>query len=225
MAKFDVKLKSVQLPELPPVAAKPIYVGVGATDIAVQKVVTYVSDVQAKVTAKVAEVQKDVTAKVADVQKTVKSFELPEPKSLQDKAAKAVAERRKVAEARLSGIQTEARSLPTTVRSKYDENLTLVASTYAGLAQHGETVVTRIRKGETAAPVQVTKKEPQKASPATKAPAKKAPAKKAAATEAVADDEEPAAKKAPAKKAGAKKATAKEAAPKKAATGAPVTAG
>lgn len=206
MAKFDVKLKSVELPELPPVATKPLYAGVGATDLAVQKVVTYVTDVQAKVTARVADVQKDVTAKVADVQKSVRSFELPEPKTLQGRATKAVAERRKVAEAKLVGIQADALGLPTVVKSKYDENLTLVTGTYADLAKHGEVVVTRIRKGETAAPVEVTKK----ATPAQRAAAKKggeaatqAPAKKAPA------------KKAPAKKAPAKKTTAKKAPAKK----------
>ncbi|MFC5727457.1 MULTISPECIES: hypothetical protein [Nocardioides] len=193
MAKFDVKLKSVELPELPPVVAKPLYAGVGATDLAVQKVITYVTDVQAKVTANVADLQKDVTSKVAEVQKTVKSFELPEPKALQGKATQVFAERRKEAESRLAEIQTEAKSLPTTVKVKYDQNLTLVSSTYAGLAKHGETVVSRIRKGETAAPVEVTKKVA-----ARKAPAKKAPAATA--------------KKAPAKKAPAKKAPAKKAA-------------
>jgi hypothetical protein len=199
MAKFDVKLKSVELPEFPPVAAKPLYAGVGATDIAVQKVVTYVTGVQAKVTAKVVDVQKDVTAKVADVQKQVKGFELPEPKSLQAKAVEAVTERRKVAEAKLAEIQTEAKGLPTTVKVKYDENLTLLVSTYGDLVKHGETVVTRIRKGETAAPVEVTKK----ATPAQRTAAKKggqAATKKAPA------------KKAPAKKAAAKKAPAKKAA-------------
>lgn len=199
MAKFDVKLKSVELPELPQVAAKPLYAGVGATDIAVQKVVTYVTDVQAKVTAKVVDVQRDVTAKVAGVQKQVKGFELPEPKTLQDKAAKAAAERRKVAEARISELRSDVTGLPTTVKAKYDENLTFVVSTYADLAKRGETVVTRIRKGETAAPVEVTKK----ATPAQRAAAKKGG--------------EAATKKAPAKKAPAKKTTAKKAPAKKAA--------
>lgn len=199
MAKFDVKLKSVELPELPQVAAKPLYAGVGATDIAVQKVVTYVTDVQAKVTAKVVDVQKDVTAKVAGVQKQVKGFELPEPKTLQDKAAKAAAERRKVAEAKISELRSDVTGLPTTVKTKYDENLTFVVSTYADLAKRGETVVTRIRKGETAAPVEVTKK----ATPAQRAAAKKGG--------------EAATKKAPAKKAPAKKTTAKKAPAKKAA--------
>jgi hypothetical protein len=200
MAKFDVKLKSVELPELPPVVAKPLYAGVGATDIAVQKVITYVADVQAKVTANVADLQKDVTTKVVEVQKAVRSFELPEPRTLQGKATQVVAERRKVAESRLAEIQTEAKSLPTTVKVKYDQNVTLVTSTYAGLAKHGETVLTRIRKGETAAPVEVTKKVPARKAPAKKASTastSKAPAKRAST-----------AKKAPAKKATAQKTSA-----------------
>jgi hypothetical protein len=188
MPKFDVKLKNIELPELPPVAAKPIYAGLGATDLAVEKVKAYATDVQAKLTAKVADVQKDATARVADVQKSVKGFELPEPKALQDKAVAALVESKDRFEAKLVDLQADAKALPTKVQTKVDETTASATAAYADLAKRGETVVTRIRKGETPAPVQVTKKAPAKKAPAKKAPAKKATtAKKAPAKKTTTD--------------------------------------
>ena len=80
-----------------------------------------------------------------------------------------------------------------------DENVASATAAYADLAKRGETVVTRIRKGETAAPVEVTKKQPEKGTPSRK-PANKAPAGRSTAKKAPA-------KKAPAKNAPAKKTT------------------
>ena len=71
LPKFEVPkvdLKTIDLPEVPEAAAKPIYAGVGATDLAVEKVRGYVAEVQTK-----------VNARVADVQKSVKEFEVPQP--------------------------------------------------------------------------------------------------------------------------------------------------
>ena len=188
MPKFDVKLKNIDLPQLPPVAAKPIYVGVGATDLAVQKVKAYATDVQAKLTAKAADVQKDATARVAGVQRTVKGLELPEPKALQDKAIATLVEGKDRFEATLVELQ----AVPTKVQTKVDENVATATATYAELAKRGESVVTRIRKGESAAPVQVTKKVPARKAPAKKTTATRSPARKTTAT------------KAPAKKTAAK---------------------
>ena len=79
-AKFDIKTL-----ELPAVAAKPLYAGVGATDLAVEYVREYVADVQKKF----AEVQKDVQTRVAGVQKNVKGFEF-EPKALREQTVTVV---------------------------------------------------------------------------------------------------------------------------------------
>lgn len=172
-----IDIKSIDLPEVPEAAQKPIYAGVGATDLAVEKVKGYVADVQAK-----------VTAKVADVQSTVKGFELPEAKTLQDRAASTFADRKGQAEAKLAELQADAKALPakvqTTVKGKVDENVATATALYADLAKRGEGVVVKLRKS--------TPKPAGKKAPATKPAAKKAPAKKAAA------------KKAPAKKAAAK---------------------
>ena len=41
-----IDIKSIDLPEVPEAAQKPIYAGVGATDLAVEKVKGYVADVR-----------------------------------------------------------------------------------------------------------------------------------------------------------------------------------
>ena len=167
--------------EVPEVAAKPLYAGVGATDLAYELVKGYVTEVQTK-----------VNARVADVQKSVKEFEVPQPKSLQDKAVAQFNDTRARFEAKLAELQADAKALPAKVRGQYDENLTILTKQYADLAKRGESVVTKLRKGDAVkAPASVPGSTAKKA-PAKKAPAKKAPAKKAAA------------KKAPAKKAAAK---------------------
>ena len=82
MAKAKCDIKTI---ELPAVAAKPLYAGVGATDLAVEYVREYVADVQKRLT----EVQKDVQNRFADVQKNVKGFEF-EPKALREQTVTAV---------------------------------------------------------------------------------------------------------------------------------------
>jgi hypothetical protein len=119
-AKFDIKTL-----ELPAVAAKPIYAGVGATDLAVEYVREYVADVQKKF----AEVQKDVQSRVADVQKNVKGFEF-EPKALREQ------------------LRSDARAQAEKVQTRVNENVATVTDTYGDLAKRGETLVARIRKQE-----------------------------------------------------------------------------
>ena len=185
LPKFDlpkvelpkVDLKKVDLPEIPEAAQKPVYAYVGATDLAVEKVRSYVADVQTK-----------VTERVADVRSAVKGFELPQPKKLQDKAT-----------ASLADLQADAKAFPARVQSgvkgRVDENVASATALYGDLAKRGEGVVVKFRTGEVAAKPAAQKPAAQKPA-AKKAPAKKAPAKKAPAKKA-------AAKKAPAKKAAA----------------------
>ncbi len=185
LPKFEVPvpkldLKTIDLPDVPEVAARPLYAGVGATDLAVEKVKGFATDVQAK-----------VTARVADVQKSVKQFEVPQPKTLQDKAAAQLIDSRSKFESRLSELQADAKALPTkvqtTVKKQYDENVATVTGTYADLAKRGESVVTKIRKGDAvkapaSTPGSVAKKAPAKKTAAKKAPATKTAAKKTPAT-------------------------------------------
>lgn len=185
-AKFDITTL-----EIPAAAARPLYAGVGASDIAYTAVKEYVADVQKKLTG----VQKDVTTKVADVQKSVTGFE---PKSVRKQAVDAVAARRSAVEARVADLQADAMTLPTRVQTAVNENVAMATATYADLAKRGEVVVTRIRKQQPTVGVEVkttptktvaakataTRKSTPRNAPARKVPTKKAGVKKAAAKKA-----------------------------------------
>jgi hypothetical protein len=173
MAKATFDIKSIEIP-------KPLYAGVGATDIAYTAVKEYASDVQKKLT----QVQKDVT-------KTVTTFD---PKSLGKQAVDAAAARRIKVEATVADLQAEAKTLPTKVTTTVNENVALASAAYDDFAKRGETVVTRIRKTAPTASVTV-KTTPTKAAsvkvsatskPVVKQPARKAPTKKATVKKAAA---------------------------------------
>ena len=123
-AKFDIKTE----------ATRPLYAGVGVTDLAVGFVRDYVADVQKRF----AGVQKDVQTRISDLDL--------EPKALRDQAVTVVSARvdalskdakarRAAIEARVAELQADARTLPATV-----------GDTYADLAKRGETLVERIRR-------------------------------------------------------------------------------
>ena len=162
-AKFDIKTE----------AARPLYAGVGVTDLAVSAVRDYVADVQKKFGG----VQKDVQARIT-------GFEF-EPKALRDQAVTVVSARvdalskdakarRAAIEARVAELQADARTIPTTV-----------TGTYAELAKRGETLVERIRNQQatkdakasaatTTAKAKTTKTQAKKAGSTTAKTAKKA---------------------------------------------------
>jgi septal ring factor EnvC (AmiA/AmiB activator) len=125
-AKFDIRTE----------AARPLYVGVGVTDLAVGLVRDYVADVQKLF----AGVQKDVQARFTD-------FEF-EPKALREQAVTVVNARvdalSKDAKARRSAIEARVGEL----QAALNENIASVGGTYAGLAERGETLVGRIRNQE-----------------------------------------------------------------------------
>jgi hypothetical protein len=161
-----IGLSTIDLPDVavPAAAARPIYAGVGVTDLAVETVKGYVTDVQ----------------------KSVKDFEAPKPKTLQDKAVAQFNDTRAKFEAKLSELQADAKALPSKVQGRYDDNVATLTKQYADLAKRGESVVTKLRKGDAvkapaSVPGSVAKKAPAKKAPAKKAAAKKAPAKKTAA--------------------------------------------
>ncbi|MCW2852741.1 MAG: hypothetical protein JWM84_2405 [Nocardioides sp.] len=123
-AKFDIKTL-----DLPPVAAKPLYAGVGVTDLAVEIVRDYVADVR-----------KVLAGYQKDVQKTVTGLDL-EPKALRDQAVTVV-------NARVEALQADALALPTRVQNAVNENVATVTGTYADLAERGEKLVSRVRNQE-----------------------------------------------------------------------------
>jgi len=147
-AKFDIKT------QIPAAAAKPLYAGVGATDLAVEYVREAVADVQKKL----AEVQKDVQTRFAGVQKNVKDFDF-EPKALREQTVARV-------NTRVTELRSDARAQATKVQTRVNENVATVTDTYGDLAKRGEQIVTRIRRAEAAA-------QPKPASPAAKKPAAK----------------------------------------------------
>lgn len=125
-AKFDIKTE----------ATRPLYAGVGATDVAVALVRDYVADVQKRF----AGVQKDVQTRVTGIDL--------QPRVLRDQAVTVVSARvdalsqeakarRTAIEARVAELQADAFQLPNRVNE-----------TYAVLAKRGETLVERIRKQE-----------------------------------------------------------------------------
>ena len=124
--KFDIKLE----------ATRPLYVGVGVTDLAVEAVRDYVADVQKR---------------FVDVQKTVSGIEL-QPQKLREQATHVVSTRvdalskdakarREAIEARVAELQAEAQALVT-------DGVETVTGTYTDLAKRGESLVGRIRRQE-----------------------------------------------------------------------------
>ena len=93
-----IGLTTIDLPDVavPAAAARPLYAGVGVTDLAVEKVKGY----------------------VADVQKSVKDLEVPQPKNLQDKAVAQFNDTRAKFEAKLAELQADAKALPSKVQGR-----------------------------------------------------------------------------------------------------------
>lgn len=164
MAKFEIPTI-----DLPVEATRPLYAGVGATDL----VVGYVRDA------------------VADLQKRINGFEI-EPKALRDQALVAVTTqldalskdakaRREAIEKRVVDLQADAAGIPATV-----------TAVYADLAKRGEVLVGRINRQQstqaakasastTTAKAKTTKTQATKAAKKTTTAAKKT-AKKSSST-------------------------------------------
>jgi len=157
-AKFDIKSE----------ATRTLHAGVGAADLAVETVKTYVTEAQKRIEG----VQKDASKRFAEVQKTVTGIEL-EPKALRTQAAKEAAARRDVIEKRVASLQADAQKFVTA-------NVETAVDTYEDLAKRGETVVKKFRaKPATKATVSNAKTAQAKAK-TTVTQAKKSPAKKSA---------------------------------------------
>lgn len=151
MAKFDITTL-----EIPAPVAKPLYAGVGATDLVVEYVRETVADVQKK---------------FSGVQKNVKSIDV-------DTVTKEAKARRAAVEARVAALQNDAKTQADKVSKLVDENVATVTDAYTDLAKRGESLVTRIRKQEstkatvasaktTAAKAKTTKTQAAKATTST----------------------------------------------------------
>ena len=181
-AKFDIPT------QIPTVATRPLYAGVGVTDLVVETVRDYVADVQKR---------------LDDVQKSVSGLEA-KPEVLRDRAGKAVAERidslnkdaqarRRVIEQRVAELQSEVQTFPTRLQKLVDAQVATAGDTYADLVKRGESLVVRIRRqqstqdAEAAAKTTVTKAKTTKTqAKKTTTKARKSPAKSSAKATATA---------------------------------------
>jgi len=157
-AKFDIKTE----------ATRPLYAGVGVTDLAVALVRDYVADVQKLV----AGVQKDLQPKAfRDQAVTVVNARV-------DALSQDAKARRAAIEARVAELQADAMTFPARVQTLLTENVAAVNDTYADLAKRGETLVERIRRqqstqatvasaGTTTAKAKTTKTQATKAAKTT----------------------------------------------------------
>lgn len=131
--KFDLKSE----------ATRQFYAGVGITDLAVEVVRDYVTDMQKR---------------LAELQKTFAELDL-EPQHLRKQAEARVSARvdaltkdakarREAFEARMDELQTEAKALPGKMQSLVTDNVANVNDTYGDLVKRGQSLVTRIRRQE-----------------------------------------------------------------------------
>lgn len=163
MAKFDI----------PTEAARPLYAGVGATDL----VVGYVRDAVADVQKRFAEVQKELQTRISDLDL--------EPKALREQALTVfnlqVDELSKETQARRDAIEARVAELQAFVA----ENAANLTAAYADLAKRGEVLVDRIRAQEATKATASSAKTTTAKAKTTKTQAKKSAkttAKKATST-------------------------------------------
>ena len=151
-------------------ATKPLYAGVGVTDLAVELVRDYVTVAQKRVT------DLDLEPKALRTQATTVVNARVDALSKDAKA------RRTAIEKLVAELQSDAKALPAKVQAFVDDNVAAVNGAYDDLINRGESLVTRIRKQEstkatvasaktTTAKAKTTKTQ---ATTATKSTAKKA---------------------------------------------------
>jgi heparin binding hemagglutinin HbhA len=134
--------------QLPTTVTRPLYAGVGVTDLAVEFVREYVADVQKRA----GEMQKtvtsgDPTALATEAQKraqlaTKRVTERVE--TLNKTVADDAQARRAAVEKRVAELQAEAKALPTRLQKFLDAQLGTAGDTYGELVHRGESLVDRI---------------------------------------------------------------------------------
>jgi len=193
-AKFDIN--SIDFRE----ATRPLYAGVGVTDLAVERVRGYVTDVQ----------------------KTVSGLDV-NPQALRNQAVTAVnarveaiasdaKARRSAVENRVLQLQAEALGLPARVQALLSENVATVTDAYDDLAKRGETLVGRIRRQEstkaTSSAAKATSTKAKTTTTQAKKTAKKTTKTATAGAKSTAKKASTTAKKSPAKSSAKATATA-----------------
>jgi hypothetical protein len=138
--------------QLPTTVTRPLYAGVGVTDLAVEFVREYVADVQKRageVQKTVTKVDYDPTALATEAQKraqlaTKRVTERVE--TLNKTVADDAQARRAAVEKRVAELQAEAKALPTRLQKFLDAQLGTAGDTYGELVHRGESLVDRIRR-------------------------------------------------------------------------------
>lgn len=175
-AKFDIKTE----------ATRQFYAGVGVTDLAVEAVREYVTDLQKK---------------LADVQKSINKLEF-QPQALREQALKDAKVRRDALEARIAELQADAKAYPAKVQALVNENVSAAGDAYGDLVKRGETLVGRIRRQQS---TQATKSSAK----TTSAKAKTTKTQASKGTKSTAKKTTSTAKSTAAKKSTAPKSSAK----------------
>lgn len=141
MPKFELPTLDLTGFELPAEVARPLYAGVGATDV----VVGYVREAVADLQKRFADVQHDVQTRISGLDL--------EPKALRDQAVTVVT-------AQVDALSKDAQARREAVEKRVAELQADANAAYADLTQRGETLVRRIRTqqstDETAAAAQTT---------------------------------------------------------------------
>jgi hypothetical protein len=214
------------LPHVPESVARPIYAGVGATDLAVEVVREYVADLQKRL----GEMQKEVQKNVSGIDYDPRALRAEAQKRAQDasdQARKLVSARvenlnktvsgdaqarREAVEKRISELQAEAAALPGRLQKLWDAQVGTAGDTFGVLVTRGETLVDRIlgqestQEAQKAVDTTVAKAKTTKTQAAKTAKSTTKTAKKAASTSATSAKKSPAKSSAKATATAAKKA-------------------
>jgi ElaB/YqjD/DUF883 family membrane-anchored ribosome-binding protein len=158
--------------QIPAGATRPLYAGVGVTDLVVETVRDYVAEMQKR---------------LDEVQKSVAGLEV-QPEVVRDKATKAVSARidtlskdaqarRRHVEKRVTELQSELQALPTRLQKLVDAQVSTAGDTYTDLVKRGESLVDRIRRQQSTQDAEAAAKTTVSKAKTTKTQAKKATAK------------------------------------------------
>jgi len=135
-AKFDISKIDLRTE-----ATRQFYAGVGITDLAVEVVREYVTDMQKRLS----EVQKNF-AELDFQPEEMRKSALGAANARFDSLSKEAKTRREMIESRVAELQKEARALPARVQEIVSENVDTATDTYGDLVKRGERLVGRIRR-------------------------------------------------------------------------------
>jgi hypothetical protein len=203
---------------VPESVARPIYAGVGATDLAVEVVREYVADLQKRfgeMQKTVSGIDYDPNALRAEAQKRAQDASkvvTAGVASLNKSVTGDAQARRAAAEKRFAELQAEAVALPGRLQKLWDAQVGTAGDTYGVLITRGETLVGRImgqqstQEAAKAVETTVTKAKSTKTQAAKTAKSTQSTAKKAASKSATSAKKSPAKSSAKATATAAKKA-------------------